>query len=55
MSGIAMAVVGGALLYLTIMTLMNATNLRGISRWLIEMLTTLPESSLRLAWVAQPA
>lgn len=43
MSGIAMAVVGGALLYLTIMTLMNATNLRGILGRLIEMLTTLPK------------
>ncbi|OSC41507.1 EspA/EspE family type VII secretion system effector [Mycobacterium decipiens] len=40
--GLAMAVVGGALLYLTIMTLMNATNLQGILGRLIEMLTTLP-------------
>lgn len=53
MSGIAMAVVGGALLYLTIMTLMNATNLRGILGRLIEMLTTLPVP--RPARVAQPA
>ncbi|CAM4454605.1 ESX-1 secretion-associated protein EspA [Mycobacterium basiliense] len=43
MSGLAMAVVGGALLYLTIMTLMNMTNLKGILGRLLEMLTTLPK------------
>ncbi|BBX99071.1 EspA/EspE family type VII secretion system effector [Mycobacterium lacus] len=43
MSGLAMAVVGGALLYLTIMTLMNVTNLKGLLGRLLEMLTTLPK------------
>ncbi|QUR69423.1 EspA/EspE family type VII secretion system effector [Mycobacterium spongiae] len=40
--GLAMAVVGGALLYLTIMTASNVANLKGILGRLIEMLTTLP-------------
>lgn len=41
--GLAMAVVGGALLYLTVMTLMNVTNLKGITGRLLDMLTTLPK------------
>lgn len=40
--GTAMSVVGGAMLYLTIMTMQNATNLKGLLGRLIEMLTTFP-------------
>jgi hypothetical protein len=42
---LAMAVVGGAMLYLTIMTMTNLTNLQGILPRLIDMLTTLPKLS----------
>ncbi|SOJ57508.1 ESX-1 secretion-associated protein EspE [Mycobacterium simulans] len=40
--GSAMSVVGGAMLYLTIMTMNNTSNLKGLLGRLIEMLTTLP-------------
>lgn len=42
---LAMAVTGGALLYLTIMTMQNTQNLRGLLGRLLDMLTTLPKLS----------
>lgn len=43
MCGIAMVTVGGALLYLTIMTAMNAFNLLGIGGRFLDMLKNLPD------------
>ncbi|MCV7200078.1 EspA/EspE family type VII secretion system effector [Mycobacterium angelicum] len=40
--GTAMSVVGGALLYLTLMTMHNTTNLKGLLGRLLEMTMTLP-------------
>ncbi|MHA7648822.1 EspA/EspE family type VII secretion system effector [Mycobacterium sp. ML4] len=40
--GLAMAVVGGALLYLTIMTAMNAASMVGLGGRLLDILTNLP-------------
>jgi hypothetical protein len=42
---LAMGVVGGAMLYLTIMTMTNTQNLKGMLPRLIDMLTTLPKLS----------
>ncbi|RFD27188.1 secretion protein EspE [Mycobacterium uberis] len=44
--GLAMAVVGGAMLYLTIMTLANTTNLQGVLGNLLDMITSLPKDLL---------
>lgn len=46
--GLAMVVVGGAMLYLTIMTLSNATNLQGVLGNLLEMIASLPKDLLNL-------
>ncbi|AKN15734.1 hypothetical protein MHAE_08198 [Mycobacterium haemophilum DSM 44634] len=46
--GLAMAVVGGAMLYLTIMTLVNTTNLQGVLGNLLDMIASLPKDLLNL-------
>ncbi|HTQ21539.1 EspA/EspE family type VII secretion system effector [Mycobacterium sp.] len=49
--GISIAVTTGAMLYLTIMTLQNTMNLKGLLGRLLEMITTMPKLKDLLPWL----